>query len=241
VLALPNDISGPFVEAVDANSPDTVVVDLSSDHRFDQMWQYGQTERFRDDIRKSLRLANPGCYATGAQLTLAPFIDILDGAPKVFGVSGFSGAGTTPNPRNDQERLADNLMPYKLTGHTHEREVSRHLGHEIHFTPHVAEFFRGISLTVSIDFADAQTREGLQARLDEAYADEPLIRLTDEIPQVKDNAGEHHVCIGGLEVADDGRHAVLVATLDNLLKGAATQAMQNLNLMCGYDELRGIR
>ena len=240
VLALPNEVSGPFVEAIDAATPETLIVDLSSDHRFDDDWQYGQPERFRAEIAAARRIANPGCYATGAQLALAPFVDELDAVPTVFGVSGYSGAGTSPSPRNDTEKLRDNLMPYKLTGHTHEREVGRHIGHEIHFTPHVAPFFRGITLTVSLDLEAERSRDELLDRLRRSYGDEPLVELTDEIPLVRDNACEHHVAIGGLEVSDDGRHAVLVATLDNLLKGAATQALQNLNLACDFDEWEGI-
>jgi len=240
VLALPNDRSRPYVEAIDRAAGRRAVVDISSDHRFDDDWQYGQPERFRGAIEGSRRVANPGCYATGAQLALAPFSGELDGTPKVFGVSGYSGAGTSPSPRNDEEKLRDNLLPYSLTNHTHEREVSEHLGRPIHFTPHVAEFFRGISLTVSMDFADAYSADELRARLADAYADEPLVELSDDIPLVRDNANEHHATVGGLQVGDDGHHAVAVATLDNLLKGAATQALQNLNVMCGFDEFRGI-
>ena len=240
VLALPNEVSGAFVEAIEAERPETVVVDVSSDHRFDDGWQYGQPERFRDAIAGARRIANPGCYATGAQLALAPLVDLLAGPPSVFGVSGYSGAGTTPSPKNDPDKLRDNLMPYKLTGHTHEREVGRHIGHPIYFAPHVAPFFRGITLTISMTFEEAVTAEELEGRLEEAYGEEPLIELREEVPLVRENAHEHHVAIGGLEVAEDGRHAVVVATLDNLLKGAATQAVQNLNLASGFEELTGI-
>ena len=240
VLALPNGLSAPFVDLFDRKSPQTVLVDVSSDHRFDAGWQYAQPERFRDEISTATRIANPGCYATGAQLALAPFVDHLSGTPTVFGVSGYSGAGTKPSPKNDTERLRDNLMPYKLTGHTHEREVGEHIDHPIHFTPHVAPFFRGITLTISMEFEHAKHEDELWARMKNTYGDEPLIELQDEAPLVRDNAHEHHVAIGGLDVSGDGEHAVVVATLDNLLKGAATQAVQNLNLACGYDELTGI-
>ncbi|MDX1381350.1 MAG: N-acetyl-gamma-glutamyl-phosphate reductase, partial [Xanthomonadales bacterium] len=150
VLALPNGQAAEYVAAIDALGNDAVVVDLSADHRFDDAWVYGQPERFRERISGARRIANPGCYATGMQLALAPLIDRLQAPPVVFGVSGYSGAGSTPSRKNDPDVLRDNLLPYALADHVHEREVSRHLGHEVRFLPHVAPFFRGISLTVSV-------------------------------------------------------------------------------------------
>jgi N-acetyl-gamma-glutamyl-phosphate reductase len=240
VLALPNGISAPFIEAIERKKPETVIVDLSADHRFDDNWTYGQPERFRQAIADATRIANPGCYATGMQLGLAPVVDFAIAPPQVFGVSGYSGAGTTPSAKNDLELLGDNLMPYALTEHTHEREVTRHLAHQVHFTPHVAPFFRGITLTISVQLGRPKSAEQIRAYFVEAYADEPLIELVDDIPLVKDNAGEHVVRIGGISVDEAGEHLVLVVTLDNLLKGAATQALQNLNLSCGFNELDGI-
>ncbi|QDG52841.1 N-acetyl-gamma-glutamyl-phosphate reductase [Persicimonas caeni] len=241
VLALPNGISGAFIDAIERECPDTVILDLSSDHRFDDTWTYGQTERFREQLKGATRISNPGCYATGMQLGLAPVVDLAIAPPQAFGVSGYSGAGTKPSPKNDLEVLSDNLMPYSLTGHTHEKEVSRHLGSQIYFTPHVAPFFRGITLTLSVQLGRPKSAEQIRALFDEAYADEPLVELVDDIPLVKDNAGEHAVRIGGISVDDNGEHLVVVVTLDNLLKGAATQALQNINLACGFGELEGIR
>ncbi len=239
VLGLPNNLSGPWIEAIEARSPNSVVVDLSSDHRFDDAWTYGLTERHRNDIRGARWVANPGCYATGIQLALLPIMDLVIGRPTAFGVSGYSGAGTTPSERNDPEVLEGNVLPYKLTGHTHELEVSRHLDHDVDFMPHVASFFRGISLTITADVADTTAAE-LTARY-AMWNDEPLVRYTTSAPKVADNVGEHYVGLGGLAYDPTRGRAVIVATLDNLLKGAATQALQNVNLMCGFDELEGIR
>ena len=240
VLALPNGVSPPFVEALAQGSPDTKILDLSADHRFDEGWCYGWPERRRSDIERASRVANPGCYATGMQCALWPLVDVLEGSPHVFGVSGYSGAGTRPSPKNDPERLRENLMPYRLTGHTHEREVSRQLDHAVHFTPHVAPFFRGITLTISASLREPLSVEQVYARLERAWAEEPLVEVQQEIPLVRDAVGRHRVTIGGVEVADGGRRVVLVATLDNLLKGAATQAMQNINLLVGRPELESI-
>ena len=247
VLALPNGTSEPYVEAIGKARPDAVIVDLSADHRFPgaasdgaARWIYGQPERNRAALRGALRIANPGCYATAAQLALAPLVALADGPAHVFGVSGYSGAGTTPSPKNDPEALRDNLMPYALTGHVHEREVMTQLGYPVFFMPHVAPFFRGLTVTVSVALARPATKGELTARYVEAYGNEPLVRFQEEIPLVRDIAEKHDTVIGGLTLSEDGRHAVVVATLDNLLAGAATQALRNVNLALGFPENQGV-
>lgn len=241
LLALPNGASTSYVDAITRARPDAVVVDLSADHRFDDAWVYGQPERLRERVRGARRIANPGCYATAMQLALAPLVPLLDDAPAtVFGVSGYSGAGTTPSPKNDPEVLQGNLLPYSLVEHVHEREVTRQLGHRVFFSPHVAPFFRGITVTISITFREAQTHAGLERRYHNAYDRELLVELSADPPLVRDIAGQHHVAIGGLHVASDGLRAAVVATIDNLFGGAATQAIRNLNLALGFPELSGI-
>lgn len=234
VLALPNDHAPAYAKLLNTQR----IVDLSADHRFDDGWAYGLPELHRARISGARRIANPGCYATGVQLGVAPAIPLLAGPPQVFGVSGYSGAGTTPGPRNDPDRLRDNLMAYALTGHVHEREATRHLGHPVRFVPHVAAFFRGISLTITLPLARPDTRAGLIERYRGAYANEPLVRVIEDIPEVQAAAGRLDVTIGGFAV--DGTHAVVVVTLDNLLKGAASQALQNINLSLGLPELCGL-
>lgn len=235
VLALPNELAAQYAAGL---RPEQVVIDLSADHRFSDTWVYGLPELHRARLAGARRVANPGCYATGIQLGVAPALGLLAGAPQIFGVSGYSGAGTSPSPRNDPARLKDNLMAYALTGHVHEREATRHLGRQVRFVPHVAAFFRGISLTISLPLARAATAASLLACYREAYADEPLVRVTAGVPEVQAAAGHHDVTIGGFAV--DDTHAVLVVTLDNLLKGAATQAVQNINLALGLPERLGV-
>lgn len=240
VLALPNERSAPWVAAIDASGTDPVVVDVSADRRFDDGWYYGLPELTRARAGGARRISNPGCYATAMQLALAPMLDYLARPAQCFGVSGYSGAGTTPSDRNDPAKLRDNLMPYALVGHAHEREVTRHLGHPVEFMPHVAAHFRGITMTVNMHLRmrmrEAEIAEVYRAR----YAGEPLLRLVEAPPWVSRIAGRHHCEIGGMTLAADGRRLVVVATLDNLLKGAATQCMQNLNLALGRPELEGI-
>lgn len=240
VLGLPNGLAAPYVAAIDAAAPGMVIVDLSADFRFDGAWTYGLPERNRAALAGARRISNPGCYATAMQMALAPILDLVDGPSQCFGVSGYSGAGTTPSDKNDPEKLHENLMPYSLVNHVHEREVTRHLGHPVEFMPHVAAHFRGITMTVNAHLRDAAPLDDLRARYATAYADEPLVRVVDGAPWVSRIANRHGVEIGGFALSDDGRRLVVVSTLDNLLKGAATQALQNLNLAFGQAETAGL-
>ena len=240
VLALPNGKAGACVGAFDAAGADPVIIDLSADHRFDPDWHYGLPELTRGDTRVQRRISNPGCYATAMQLAIAPMRDVLAGPVQCFGVSGYSGAGTTPSEKNDPSVLRDNLVPYALTGHVHEREVSHRLGHPVEFMPHVAPHFRGITVTANLHLSRTFTASEVRTRYADRYGDEPLVRVVDEAPWVSRIAGRHHVEIGGFTLSPDGRRLVVVATEDNLLKGAATQALQNLNLAFGFDEFTGI-
>jgi N-acetyl-gamma-glutamyl-phosphate reductase common form len=166
--------------------------------------------------------------------------DVLSGPVQCFGVSGYSGAGTTPSDKNDPEKLRDNLMPYALAGHVHEAEVSRQLDHPVEFLPHVAPHFRGLSITANLHLSRPFTTDEVLSRYTQRYANEPLVRVAEQAPWVSRIAGSHHVEIGGFTLAADGQRLVIVATLDNLLKGAATQALQNLNIAFGFDEFAGI-
>jgi len=241
VLALPNGLAGKWVDAIRADYPDSVILDLSADYRFDTDWTYGLPERFRSKIRDAKLIANPGCYATGCQLGLLPLVDRLVSAPVIFGVSGHSGAGKTPSPRNDPEVLRDNMIPYALSGHMHEKEISQQLGLDVRFMPHVAEFFRGISLTISFELDHETSAAKLQQHFNTSYAIEPRVEVCEEIPQLSSIQGTPDVRIGGFDIdVRDPRRGSLVVVLDNLLKGAASQAIQNLNLALGFDESAGI-
>lgn len=236
-LALPDGAGDPYVTAI---GEDTVIVDISADHRFDDAWEYGLPELFREKLKGATRIANPGCYATTTQIALAPLLDVISGVPAVFGVSGYSGAGATPGPRNDPERLRDNLMPYKLVGHNHEREATRHLGQTVRFIPHVHPAFRGLLVTAHVPLGETMSQEEMRARFVRHYDDEPLIEISDEIPELKDGTGHPGVIVGGFEVSADGLNAVVIAAEDNLLKGAAVQAIQNVNLALGLPEFEGL-
>lgn len=233
VMALPNGVCKPFVEALyearKSSSHQSVIVDLSADYRFDNTWTYGLPELVtRANIAQATQIANPGCYATAAQLGIAPLVPHIGGMPHVFGVSGYSGAGTKPSPKNDVNNLTDNIIPYSLTGHIHEREVSTQLGSQIAFIPHVAVWFRGIHHTISIPLNKTMTSRDIRQIYQDRYAGEKLVKVVGEAPLVKNIAGKHGVEIGGFEVDKTGRRVVVCATIDNLLKGAATQCLRKL-------------
>ncbi|HAI47054.1 MAG TPA: N-acetyl-gamma-glutamyl-phosphate reductase, partial [Stenotrophomonas sp.] len=219
ILALPNGLSAAFVTALEAAAPDTVIVDLSADHRFEPSWYYGLPELTRGDYLGQKHISNPGCYATAMQLAISPLLQQLAGPPQCFGVSGYSGAGTTPSDKNNPELLRDNLMPYALTNHVHEREVTAHLRVPVEFMPHVAPHFRGITMTVNLWLNTVVKREDVIALYQKYYANEALVQVLDEAPWVSRIAGRHGVQIGAFDVAPGGKRVVVVATLDNLLKG----------------------
>ncbi|POR34235.1 Protein arg-6, mitochondrial [Tolypocladium paradoxum] len=245
IMALPNGVCQPYIEALDEASKGrdnkSVIVDLSADYRFDNAWTYGLPELTkRSKIYQATRISNPGCYATAAQLGIAPILDHLGGQPTVFGVSGYSGAGTKPSPKNDINQLRDNLMPYSLTDHIHEREISSQLDTPVAFIPHVASWFRGIHHTINIPLNKTMTSRDIRQIYQDRYAGEKLVKVVGEAPLVKGIMDKHGVEIGGFAVHSSGKRVVVCASIDNLLKGAATQCLQNMNLALGYAEFEGI-
>ncbi|KAJ7143752.1 hypothetical protein C8R44DRAFT_758820 [Mycena epipterygia] len=270
VMALPNGVCKPFVDAVDRGAAaraggaaaGSVVVDLSADYRFEEGWTYGLPELYgRSAIRASKRISNPGCYATSAQMLIAPLVaHVAPGAlPTVFGLSGYSGAGTVMTtdpdgrpasaPKVSPESLAGGVRPYSLTGHIHEREAGHHLsrllpadgsGMKIAFVPAVAPWFSGILSTASIPLKGRLSAREVAELFAARYQGEPLVRLMTGVPALQDIENKHTWSGGGFQVSSAGDRVVVVGGLDNLLKGAATQCLQNLNLALGYDEFAGI-
>ncbi|KAI6785670.1 protein arg-6 [Emericellopsis cladophorae] len=239
VMALPNGVCKPYIEALnqvrEETGKKTLIVDLSADYRFDDTWTYGLPELTkRSAIAQSKNISNPGCFATGAQLALAPLSGhCLDA--HVFGVSGYSGAGTKPSPKNDLNNLRGGIIPYSLTGHIHEKEISHHLNIKTAFLPHVAEWFRGIQLTVSIDLNQQMTSRDIRQIYQDRYAGEKLVKVSGEAPLVRKISGQHGCELGAFSVDSTGKRVVVCATIDNLNKGA-----KNMNLALGYDEFQGI-
>lgn len=244
VLALPNGLCAEYEAAFDEAAPDCLLIDLSADKRdpatAGDNWVYAIPELDRDKLAGAKRISNPGCYATAAQLALAPLKGKFADAPRVFGISGYSGAGTSPSRKNDPEVLRDNIIPYSLTGHIHEGEMTRRIGQDMDFMPHVASFFRGITVTVDMRLNEELTHDHVRALYEAMYEDEPLIGLSDAAPEIPGISGTPECRIGGWTLGAGGKRLVTIAVIDNLMKGAASQALQNINIALGMDELAGI-
>lgn len=243
IMALPDGAADPFLDAFEtAPASPRVRLDLSSDHRFDHGWTYGLTEINREAIREATRISNPGCYATAAQLALRPLVPLLAQTPHCFGVSGYSGAGTKRTSRNDHRALSNGVLPYKLVNHTHEREIAHQLGMAVRFSPHVAPYFRGIVLTVQATLRQRSGIDELRELYESAYAGCDLVEVIGEsMPRVQDIVGRDGAVIGGISVNPlRPEEIAVVCTIDNLRKGAASQAIQNINLALGFDELMGL-
>jgi len=238
ILALQNNESQKYVDLIFQHNSKAIIVDLSADHRFDDGWEYRVPE-LSDQVLLN-RISNPGCYATAMQFMLAPLLDILVGSVNLYGISGFSGAGASPNARNDQEALKDSVLPYALVSHLHEREVKAHSYSDILFTPHVGNFFRGIMMTGNFILSEPMLSEEIYNLFLSYYNHKSLISIQQAVPNMQDVQTTSNVIIGGFEVDQEINRLTFCCALDNLLKGAATQAVQNLNSAFGWEDNLGI-
>jgi len=238
ILALPNNESAKYIDLIVRHNPEAIIIDLSADHRFDDAWEYRVPELSNRVVLS--RISNPGCYASAMQFMLAPLVDILVGSVNLYGISGYSGAGASPNPRNNQEALKDNILPYSLVSHLHEREVKTHSYPNILFTPHVGNFFRGIMMTGNFILSKTVLEEEIYNLFITYYDQKSLISIQRELPNMQDVQNTSNVIIGGFEVDKEINRLTFCCALDNLLKGAATQAVQNLNSAFGWEDNLGI-
>jgi N-acetyl-gamma-glutamyl-phosphate reductase len=209
---------------------------------------YGSPELHRDEIRHAELVANPGCYATSIILALKPLLAAgvldLDRGIICDAKSGVSGAGKAPSAKTHYMYAADNLSAYGVFSHRHMGELLEQLGldrSEIMFTPHLLPIPRGILSTIYVSFRAQKTAEEVDTLYREFYADSPMVRLfgAGHLPQIQYSVRTNY-CDIGFELDKDGRRCIIVSCLDNLLKGAAGQAVENLNLMMGWDEAEGL-
>jgi N-acetyl-gamma-glutamyl-phosphate reductase common form len=238
ILALPNNESQNYVDLIHRHNPQAIIVDLSADHRVDQAWEYRVPEL--SETVQSTKISNPGCYASAMQFMLEPLKNILAGPVHLYGISGYSGAGATPNSRNDQEALQDSILPYSLVSHLHEKEVKAHSYPEILFTPHVGNFFRGIMMTGNFILSESISADEIYNLFVNHYQSEQLICIQPELPKLQDVQNTSNVIMGGFAVDQEINRLTFCCALDNLLKGAATQTVQNLNSAFGWDDNLGI-
>ena len=208
---------------------------------------YGLPELHRAQIAGSRLIANPGCYATSIILPLRPLVaagmvDLKHGIV-ADAKSGVSGAGKAPSAKTHFMYAADNLSAYGVFTHRHTGELLEQIGidaSEIIFTPHLLPIPRGILSTLYVHFREPQSKAGIAKVYHDFFAGSPLVRLYDKmLPQIQYSVRTCYADIG-FQLAADGRRAVLVSCLDNLLKGASGQAVQNLNVMLGWPESEGL-
>jgi N-acetyl-gamma-glutamyl-phosphate reductase len=205
---------------------------------------YGLTEFFKDDVRDARLVANPGCYPTAALLSLLPLsrAGLLDSSAGVIvdAKSGISGAGRAPSDRTHFSENHGSVSAYGVFGHRHVAEMEQELGAAVTFVPHLVPLDRGILETIYVRTAPGTTAEQVADAYQAAYRHEPFVRLTgDALPEIKHVAWTNFCDIGWRLDASSGR-LVIVSCLDNLVKGAAGQALQNFNVACGVDERTGL-
>ena len=263
-LATPNEVSAEIVPAIlDAGIK---VIDLSGAFRLGEpslypSWYgfaharpellgeavYGLPEWCNGELKKARLIANPGCYPTSILLALRPLTYLLDRTQPVIcdSKSGVSGAGKKADVAYSFSELFGNFKAYGVGQHRHEPEIRQglHLGERasLVFVPHLLPTVRGIYSTMHVAFTNAVSDEEMTALYADSYAGAPFVRVlpAGKIPELKDVVNTPYAEIG-FQLLHGGRRAVVVSVIDNLLKGAASQAVQNFNRMCGYAEVEGL-
>ena len=229
------DLSGAFRLRDEASRakwyPDT--------HRLPAGVTYGLTERERGAVARAQLVANPGCYPTATLLALSPLVEaglLLPNTDVIVDAkSGVSGAGKTPSERTHFSEIHGSMAAYGVFNHRHGAEIEQGAGRMVTFTPHLVPIDRGILATIYIRVAPGTTEEALGDVLERAYHGATFVRLVGSaLPEIK-HVAHSNFCDIGWRVDPSGR-AVLVSVIDNLLKGASGQAVQNLNVMLGLDE-----
>ncbi len=199
---------------------------------------YGLTELHRREIKNATIVANPGCFPTGAILACHPLVKEFDVDKLVIdSKTGVSGAGATPKEETHFPTVNENVVPYKVVEHQHIPEMEQELNVKVHFTPHLVPLTRGILTTVHA-FVEADEKE-IFREYEKAYKKEPFLRVQKTVPSLLAVRGSNKCVIGGFN-AKDGR-LVLFSAIDNLVKGASGQAVQNMNVMAGLDETSGLK
>lgn len=264
---LPHTTSQETFKKLIPQNPHLKIFDLSADFRLEdpadyQKWYehehiakdlqpqavYGLSEIHRNKIKKASLIACPGCYPTSALLPLIPLLEnnlintqdiIIDSK------SGTSGAGRSIKQGNLFCEVNESVKAYSIGTHRHIGEIEQELGKaaknkiEIDFTPHLLPISRGIISTIYVKINPKFSLQDIQNCLETKYADEPFVRLIKGEPNIKDVVGTNFCVMTARQGRTSGR-AVLVSVIDNLCKGASGQAVQNLNIVFGFDEKEGL-
>ncbi len=240
------------------------IIDLSGDYRFENIdvyekWYnlkhtgflksiYGLPEIHRKEIKKSKLVANPGCFPTGCILGAMPLIKegIIEERIIFDSKTGVSGAGVSPSEITHFPNVNENIKPYKLTNHRHTPEIEKELKKfgsvKVSFTPHLLPVSRGILTTIHTFLKDNTIeREDIVEIYKKYYKNEVFIRLYDEedVPTLTGVRGSNFCDIGGFQIDENGR-LIIITAIDNLVKGASGQAIQNMNIVMNFKETEGL-
>jgi N-acetyl-gamma-glutamyl-phosphate reductase len=255
-LALPDSLAAEVGPALAARGPR--VFDLSGAYRLRdaenrQRWYphspepgvevvYGLTERYRQEVMNGARLiACPGCYPTAAVLALQPLVaqGLIEPGVIIDAKSGISGAGKTPSERTHFSEVHGSISAYGVFAHRHAAEIEQELGMPVTFVPHLVPLDRGIFETIYARLRAGVAEEAVASTLKKAYENAPFVRLTGgDLPEIK-HVAHTNFCDIGWKVGPGGQ-LVMVVCIDNLVKGAAGQAIQNFNVAFGFDEAMGL-
>lgn len=264
-LALPHGVSMEFVQQY--HDHPFKIIDLSGDFRLRSAADYhqwykkqhsypegieqavfGSPELFSDQIRTAQLVANPGCYPTTAILGLAPLIAghlISTESIIIDSKSGVTGAGIQSKPVNLYSNVNDNFKAYGLKHHRHTIEIQNILDEltdletTVQFTPHLLPVDRGILSTIYVQPIGKITEDKLNTIYRDYYAEAPFVRIRQQLPTIKDVRGSNY-CDIHLNYDERTNRIIIISVIDNLVKGASGQAVQNMNLMLDFDEKAGL-
>lgn len=263
---LPHTVGVPVAKAALDGPAAPLVVDLSADHRFadpaefERIYsvthpepqlcdaaRYGLTEHERETLAGARLVANPGCYPTASLLGILPLVNagLVEAGSRIVvdAKSGVSGAGKSPSDVTLYGNVNETMRAYGVGNHRHSPEILSRLAgsaapFKLSFVPHLAPMFRGMLATIYLEPAAGEGVESATAALEAAYAQEPFVHVLGEQARTGDVAGTNHCHLSVAEV--DGA-VVVTSAIDNLVKGAAGQALQNMNVVKGFDETWGLR
>ena len=219
-------------------------IDLGNDFRLDSSFIYGLPELNHENIRTAERIANPGCFASAIQLALLPFAEnhLLNNSIHIHAITGSTGAGQALSDTTHFSWRSSNISVYKAFDHQHIPEIVRSLrqlqpdfNQDLHFIPMRGDFTRGI--LASIYFESDVSQADLNDLFSSYYKNQPFTKVTDLNPHLKMVVNTNN-CV--VQVKKQGKCVHIISVLDNLLKGASGQAVQNMNLMFGYPENEGL-
>ncbi len=264
-LALPHGVSMDFVKKF--HHKNFKIVDLSGDFRLSTVADYeewyhknhvypegiengvfGSPELFADKIKAAKLVANPGCFPTTAILGLAPLMAqhlIEKDQIIIDSKSGVTGAGIKAGPVNLYSNVNDNFKAYGIKNHRHTIEIQNILDHlagddtMVQFTPHLLPVDRGILSTIYVRPLEAMNEDKLRELYTNFYANAPFVRMRNQAPAIKDVRGSNY-CDLFVSYDDRTKRIIIISVIDNLVKGAAGQAVQNMNLMLGFNEAQGL-